>query len=249
MKTVTDAFRICTTLCVLLSVAFLLPGIHTANAQVFTVNGAVLDVDNAPLPGVNIVEEGTLNGAVSDVDGTFSLTVSNANASLVFSFVGYVTQTVAVNGQTDLAVTLNEDVELLEEVVVTAFGIERQERALGYSVSQISGEALREVRENNVANALAGKVAGVLVSKPASGPAGSSRVIIRGVSSLGQDSQPLYVVDGVPIDNSTLGSAGMWGDTTGAMVFQASIPTTSIIYRCSRGLPLRRFTARAPRMA
>ena len=215
MKTVTDAFRICTTLCVLLSVAFLLPGIHTANAQVFTVNGAVLDVDNAPLPGVNIVEEGTLNGAVSDVDGTFSLTVSNANASLVFSFVGYVTQTVAVNGQTDLAVTLSEDVELLEEVVVTAFGIERQERALGYSVSQISGEALREVRENNVANALAGKVAGVLVSKPASGPAGSSRVIIRGVSSLGQDSQPLYVVDGVPIDNSTLGSAGMWGGYDG----------------------------------
>ena len=215
MKTVTDAFRICTTLCVLLSVAFLLPGIHTANAQVFTVNGAVLDVDNAPLPGVNIVEEGTLNGAVSDVDGTFSLTVSNANASLVFSFVGYVTQTVAVNGQTDLAVTLSEDVELLEEVVVTAFGIERQERALGYAVSQISGEALREVRENNVANALAGKVAGVLVSKPASGPAGSSRVIIRGVSSLGQDSQPLYVVDGVPIDNSTLGSAGMWGGYDG----------------------------------
>ncbi len=216
MKTVTDAFRICSVLYVSLVVAFLLPGFNTANAQTHTVNGIVLDAeDDAPLPGVNILEEGTLNGAVSDVDGTFEITVSNANASLVFSFVGYVTETVAVNGQTDLTVRLSEDVELLEEVVVTAFGIERQERALGYAVSQVSGEALREVRENNVANALAGKVAGVLVSKPATGPAGSSRVIIRGVSSLGEDSQPLYVVDGVPIDNSTLGSAGMWGGADG----------------------------------
>lgn len=216
MKTVTDAFRICSVLYVSLVVAFLLPGFNTANAQVHTVNGIVVDAeDGVPLPGVNILEEGTLSGGVSDVDGTFEITVSNANASLVFSFVGYVTQTVPVNGQADLTVQLAEDVELLEEVVVTAFGIERQERALGYAVSQISGEALREVRENNVANALAGKVSGVLVSKPASGPAGSSRVIIRGVSSLGEDSQPLYVVDGIPIDNSTLGSAGMWGGSDG----------------------------------
>ena len=192
MKTVTGILGICSVLCVSMFVAFLLPGLNTANAQAHTVNGIVLDAeDGAPLPGVNILEEGTLSGAVSDVDGTFEITVSNANASLVFSFVGYVSRTVPLNGQADLTVQLAEDVELLEEVVVTAFGIERQERALGYAVSQISGEALREVRENNVANALAGKVSGVLVSKPASGPAGSSRVIIRGVSSLGEDSQPL----------------------------------------------------------
>lgn len=216
MKTVTGAFRTCTALCVLLSAGLLLSGLRVANAQVLTVNGVVVaDEDDAPLPGVNILEDGTLNGVVSDVDGTFEITVSNANASLVFSFVGYVTQTVPVNGQAELTVRLVEDVELLEEVVVTAFGIERQQRALGYSVSEISGEDLREVRENNVANALAGKVAGVQVTKPATGPAGSSRVIIRGASSLGEDSQPLYVVDGVPIDNSTLGSAGMWGGSDG----------------------------------
>ena len=216
MKTVTGAFRTCSALCVLLSAGLLLLGPRAAHAQVLTVNGSVLaEEDGAPLPGVNILEDGTLNGAVSDVDGTFEITVSNANASLVFSFVGYVTQTVPVSGQADLTVRLAEDVELLEEVVVTAFGIERQERALGYSVSEISGEDLREVRENNVANALAGKVAGVQVTKPATGPAGSSRVIIRGISSLGQDSQPLYVVDGVPIDNSTIGSAGMWGGSDG----------------------------------
>ena len=158
MKTVTGAFRTCSALGVLLSAGLLLLGPRAAHAQVFTVNGAVLAAENdAPLPGVNILEEGTLNGAVSDIDGTFEVTVSNADASLVFSFVGYVTQTIPVNGQADLTVRLDEDVELLEEVVVTAFGIERQERALGYAVSQISGEALREVRENNVANALAGK--------------------------------------------------------------------------------------------
>lgn len=216
MKTVTGAFRTCSALCAFLFAGLLLSGPRVAHAQVLTVNGAVVaDADDAPLPGVNILEDGTLNGVVSNVDGTFEITVSNANASLVFSFVGYVTQTIPVNGQANLAVRLVEDVELLEEVVVTAFGIERQERALAYSVSEVSGEDLREVRENNVANALSGKVAGVQVTKPATGPAGSSRVIIRGISSLGEDSQPLYVVDGIPIDNSTIGSAGMWGGSDG----------------------------------
>ena len=187
-----------------------------AQAQPHTVRGTVVSAtDNMPLPGASVVEVGTLNGTSTDIDGTFALTVSNADVSLTVSFIGYVTQTVAVEGQADLSVSLLEDIGLLEEVVVTAGGIERKERALGYAVSEVSGEELREARENNVANALAGKVAGVLVTKPATGPAGSSRVIIRGASSLGEDSQPLYVVDGVPIDNTTLGSAGMWGGTDG----------------------------------
>ncbi|GAB5518727.1 MAG: SusC/RagA family TonB-linked outer membrane protein [Rhodothermales bacterium] len=189
---------------------------QSAAAQDFTVRGTIVsEADGQALPGVNVVEAGTTNGTTSDIDGTYSLTVSDRNASLVVSYVGFLTQTVAINGQAELNVTLEEDVELLEEVVVTAFGIERQERALGYAVAQISGEELREVRETNVANALAGKLPGVLVTKPATGPAGSSRVIIRGASSLGEDSQPLYVVDGVPIDNTTLGSAGMWGGSDG----------------------------------
>lgn len=191
-------------------------GTEVATAQVHTVRGTVVSAeDNQPLPAVNIVEMGTLNGTSSDVDGTFSITVSAPDAILTFSFIGFVSQNVPVNEQASLSVALAEDTALLEEVVVTAGGIERKERALGYSISEVSGEDLRESREINVANALAGKVAGVLVTKPATGPAGSSRVIIRGASSLGEDSQPLYVVDGVPIDNTTLGSAGMWGGSDG----------------------------------
>ncbi len=187
-----------------------------AHAQVHTVTGTVLGAaDNDPLVGVNVVEAGTLNGTATDVDGTFTLVVSSPNATLVVSFVGFVTQEIPVNAQSELSVSLVEDTRLLEEVVVTAGGIERKERALGYSVSEVSGEDLRESREINIANSLAGKIAGVQVTKPATGPAGSSRVIIRGVSSLGEDSQPLYVVDGIPIDNTTLGSAGMWGGSDG----------------------------------
>jgi len=188
----------------------------TVLAQIHTVRGTVVSAeDNTPLPGVNVVEVGTTNCTATDVDGTFSLAVASPTASVAVSFVGFVSQTVAINGETNLSIVLAEDVTLLEEVVVTAGGIERKERALGYAVSQVDGESLREARETNVANALAGKVAGVLVTKPATGPAGSSRVIIRGASSLGEDSQPLYVVDGVPIDNTTLGSAGMWGGSDG----------------------------------
>ena len=201
---------------VFLALALVWAGIDTAQAQVHTVRGTVVSAtDNLPLPGASVVEAGTLNGTATDVDGTFTLSVSSADASLAVSFIGFLTQTIAIEGQSDLAVSLEEDTGLLEEVVVTAGGIERKERAVGYSVTEVGGEDLREARENNVANALAGKVAGVIVTKPATGPAGSSRVIIRGASSLGEDSQPLYVVDGVPIDNTTLGSAGMWGGTDG----------------------------------
>ena len=189
---------------------------NLVTAQVHTVRGTVLSsADNTPLPGASVVEVGTLNGTATDVDGTFALTVTSPDASLTVSFIGFVSQTIAIEGQVDLSVSLAEDTGLLEEVVVTAGGIERRERAVGYAVSEVGGEELREARENNVANSLAGKVPGVLVSKPATGPAGSSRVVIRGSSSLGEDSQPLYVVDGVPIDNTTLGSAGMWGGSDG----------------------------------
>ena len=202
--------------CLFLVALVLLVGVQAAGAQIHTVQGTVLSAtDNTPLPGVNVIETGTFNGTSSDVDGTFAIGVASGDASLTFSFIGYVTQTVAIGGETALSVSLAEDTALLEEVVVTAGGIERKERAVGYSVGEVAGEELRGARENNVANSLAGKVAGVLVTKPATGPAGSSRVIIRGASSLGEDSQPLYVVDGIPIDNTTLGSAGMWGGSDG----------------------------------
>ena len=199
----------------LLSVLVALLGVNLASAQM-QVTGTVVDAeDNAPLPGVNIVEVGTTRGASTDFDGKFSFIASGPNVTLAVSFVGYVTQYIDLNGRSQLDVMLAEDVALLEEVVVTAFGIERKERAVGFSVSQVSGEDLVQAREPNVANALSGKISGVVVNNTASGVGGSSRVVIRGNTALGnnQNNQPLYVVDGVPIDNSNLGSAGMWGGT------------------------------------
>lgn len=202
---------------VLLFAVLLVMGFQPVRAQTHPITGTVLSaVDNTTLPGVNIVEVGTQNGATTDFDGSFALVLSSPNASITVSFVGFLSQTIEVNGQSEITVTLEEDVALLEEVVVTALGIERETRAVGFSVTAVDGEELRQSRENNVANALAGKVAGVLVQKPATGPAGSSRVVIRGVTSLtGDDNQPLYVVDGIPMDNSQLGNAGMWGGSDG----------------------------------
>lgn len=194
----------------------MITSIHLVQAQEHVVSGTVVsEADDEPLAGASVVETGTLNGTATDSDGNFVLDVSSPDASLTVTFIGYLSLTVAIEGQSSLTISLEEDTGLLEEVVVTAGGIQRKERALGYSVTEVGGEDFREVRENNFANALTGKVAGVVVTKPATGPAGSSRVIIRGASSLGEDSQPLYVVDGVPIDNTTLGSAGMWGGTDG----------------------------------
>ena len=198
----------------LLSVIFLLIGAFSASAQDFSVQGVVIDAEtDTPLPGVNIVEVGTTNGTTTDAEGAFALAVAGPDVQLAVSFVGFETETVDVDGQSNLTITLGEDAVAMEEVVVTAFGIEQQRKSLGYSVSKVSGEDLTEAREVNVANSLAGKVAGVTVSKPATGTGGSSRVVIRGATSLGgsSDNQPLYVVDGIPIDNSNLGSAGMWG--------------------------------------
>lgn len=185
---------------------------HPVVAQNFQVEGVVLnETDGQPLIGVSIVEVGTQNGTITDANGAFELTVASPNAQLAISYLGFLTQTIAVDGRSEISVSLVEDVAALEEVVVTALGVERSERALGYSVGQVSAEQLAETRETNIANALAGKVPGVIVMKPATGPAGSSRVVIRGVSSLEGGNQPLYIVDGIPIDNSNLGQAGMWG--------------------------------------
>ncbi len=184
----------------------------TAAAQTFEITGTITsETDGSPLPGASVVEMGTQTGTSADPQGRYTLNVSGPNATVVVTFIGFLSQQIDVNGRNTINIALEEDVEQMEEVVVTAFGIERQQRALGYSVSRISGESLRESRETNVANALSGKIAGVAVSKPATGPAGSSRVIIRGNKSLEGNNQPLYVVDGVPIDNSSGGQAGMWG--------------------------------------
>ncbi|MDN5202116.1 SusC/RagA family TonB-linked outer membrane protein [Fulvivirgaceae bacterium BMA10] len=181
-----------------------------------TISGKVTSAeDGAGLPGVNITIQGTTQGVVTDADGNYKMAVPDEGAKLVFSYVGYINQVVDVGNQSIINVELVPDISQLEEIVVTAFGLEKEKKALGYSVTEVAGKEFTESRSVNIGTALSGKVAGVNVSTPASGAAGSSRVIIRGGSSLTGSDQPLYVVNGVPIDNTTAGSAGLWGGNDG----------------------------------
>lgn len=193
---------------------FLLTGV-SAFAQQKTVSGTVKDSESKGMPGVNVLVKGTTSGTTTDVDGNFTISMPQEATTLVFSFIGYASQEIEIGSRTSIDVTLTEDVNQLNEVVVTALGIQRDRKALQYSVTEVKGDNFTQARENNIGNALVGRIAGVNVSKVASGPAGSSRIIIRGNKTLGGQNQPLYVVDGVPIDNSSFGDnqgqAGVWG--------------------------------------
>lgn len=175
-----------------------------------TVTGKVVDSQGQGMPGVNVIVKGTSAGTTTNSDGNYSIAAAD-DAVLVFSFIGFAQQEATVGSRSTIDITLAEDVQQLSEVVVTALGIERSTKALSASVTQVSGENFTQARENNLGNSLSGRIAGVNVSKTASGPAGSSRVVIRGNKSLNGANQPLYVVDGVPMDNSNFGQAGLWG--------------------------------------
>lgn len=194
---------------------FFLAGAITVHAQ-FSVEGTVVSAeDNSALPGVTVVEVGTQTGTVTESDGSFSLTVSGQNVTLRFSFIGYDPLTLDLEGRSEITVRLQSIVELMDEVVVTAHGLERDRKAIGYSISQVRANDLVQGTEANVANLLQGQVAGAEITPTGGGVGSSSRVVIRGVSSLEGDNQPLYVVDGVPIDNRNYGSVGMWGGFDG----------------------------------
>ena len=187
-------------------------GITSLQAQ--SVKGTVTDaIDGSPLPGVNVIVKGTSYGVSTDFDGNYTIELSAEQQILQFSYIGYTTKNVNVNGKTVLNVVLSQSAESLNEVVVTALGIKREKRSLGYSVSEVKGESVSLAKESNFVNSLAGKVAGVVITQSTSGPAGGTRVIIRGNNSITGNNQPLYVVDGVPIDNSGIGSAN--GSNTG----------------------------------
>ena len=166
--------------------------------------------DGMPLPGVSIVLQGTSQGVTSDFDGNYSINVPNGNGTLVFSYLGFESQQLAVNGRTTINVTMEPGAEALDEVVVTALGIKREDKSLGYSVENVAGEELTRVAQENVLNSLSGKVAGVTLNS--TGGTGSSvSMVIRGAISLSSDNQPLFVVDGVPVSNS-LNNIGGFGD-------------------------------------
>lgn len=178
-----------------------------AQAQTTTVTGKVTDAKGASLPGVTVIVRGTRQGMSTGAEGTYSIAVPDT-AALVFSSVGYDPQTIRVRAQSVINVTLRDNSQALNEVVVTALGIARERKALGYSVTEIRGPSLTAARETNVANSLVGKVAGLNVNSTAGGPGASSNVIIRGASSINQTNQPLYVINGVPVESQPSNNNG-----------------------------------------
>ena len=185
---------------------FLMATLLTISGYGQTIQGTVTSDSGEPLIGASILEKGTSNGTVSDLDGRFQLTLENADATLVISYTGHETQEVAVAGQSDISVSLTAGATL-DEVVVTALGIGREERALGYAVQKIDGNDITASATNNALNSLTGKVAGVQISEPNGVAGGTIRITIRGNNSLVQGkNQPLIIVDGVPIENSITGA-------------------------------------------
>ncbi|SDK01848.1 TonB-linked outer membrane protein, SusC/RagA family [Catalinimonas alkaloidigena] len=173
-----------------------------------TVSGTVLSADdNLPVPGVNVLVKGSTAGTITDIDGHYQLPVPSDEATLIFSFIGFISQEVPVGSQSTLDVTMQTDTRQLDEIVVTALGIEREKKALGYAVQEIQGKSLTQARETNVVNSLSGKFAGVQITSSNGAPGSSSRIVIRGASSVGSNNQPLFVVDGIPINNENYGSS------------------------------------------
>ncbi len=193
----------------LLCIPILLLGILDVQAQEQTITGRVIDSENIPVPGVNVLLKNTTQGTITDIDGNYRISLPEDAQILVFSFVGYETREESINGRSVINVSLSENARELSEVVVTALGVEREAKALGYAIQEVQGEELTQARETNLVNSLAGKVAGVQVSNSSSGIGGSARVTIRGESSLNiNKNQPLFIVDGVPISNEVVGSSG-----------------------------------------
>jgi TonB-linked SusC/RagA family outer membrane protein len=177
------------------------------------IHGRITNEKGEPLQGVSIVIKGTRRGVSTNENGEFTLKeVDNASAVLQLSYTGYTTQEVSLHNRTEINIKLAETPKQLSEIVVTAFGIEKQKKSIGYSAQVVKGEDLTEARETNVVNSLKGKVAGLFVSPSNTGAGGSTYVNLRGASSFRGNNQPLYVVDGVPIDNQTIGAPDLFND-------------------------------------
>ena len=176
----------------------------------FKISGTVVDSQGEPLIGASIQVKELSTGTITDIDGNFAIEVK-VNDILEFSYVGYTPKEIKITSDKKLNITLNEAQNVLTEVAVTALGIKREKKALGYAMGEVKGDAIDKARDTNVINSLAGKIPGLVISQSAGGPSGSAKVIIRGSTEFTGNNQPLYVVDGVPLDNTNFGSAGAWG--------------------------------------
>ncbi|WP_293740458.1 SusC/RagA family TonB-linked outer membrane protein [uncultured Parabacteroides sp.] len=176
------------------------------------VTGVVEDA-LGPVAGASVVIKGTTNGTMTDMDGNFTLDGVKKGDIIQISFLGYATQDIPYTGQASVSVHLEEDTQKLDEVVVTALGMKRDKKALGYAMQELKGDDLLSSREPNLANSLSGKVSGLQIVRSSNGVGGSSKIVLRGNSSLSGSNQPLIVVDGTPMDNFTGGVDDVWGNS------------------------------------
>lgn len=215
---------------IVISVALLISFGSIAQEQ--SVSGKVLGDDGGPIPGVNVVVKGTSKGAVTDIDGNFKLSVSDGNAVLVFSFIGYETKEITVGNQTVINVSLKSDVVALSEVVVTAFGISKEKKALGYSVEQVDKSTIESSGQTNIVNSLQGRIAGVTIRNSSGTPGSGADIIIRGMSSLDptRSNRPLYVIDGIEMsdDVDALPILPSAGSNAPSSMSQASVGNRAI---------------------
>lgn len=191
-----------------LLLAFFAMGLQILLAQTKEITGKITSADDgSSIPGVSVSLKGTTLGTITDMDGAFRLKVPQDGKILIFSFVGMTTQEVVIGNQTNINVQMQPDNISVDEVVVTALGITREKKSLGYSVQEVGSEQISKATQSNVMTALSGRVAGVTVGSSTGNLGGSSRVTIRGANSVTGDNRPLYVVDGIPFDNRDFNSA------------------------------------------
>ena len=183
--------------------------------QKFKVSGTITDSKGEAIPGVNVILKGTVIGVITDIAGKYTINVPDGNGTLVFSFIGYTNQEIAINGSSSIDVKLSEELTLLNDVVVTALGIKRETKSIGYAIASIDNSQITASRATNIGNNLVGKVAGVNVSIPTTGPGGSSKIRIRGQSSFSANNSPLIVVNGTPINNIAYGAGPGLNPTKG----------------------------------
>mgnify|MGYP001420475140 FL=1 len=166
-----------------------------------TITGQVVDAKGEPLIGVSILVKGTTDGAITDLDGNYKIMTKSNNPVIVYSYIGYKTQEIPLKGQTAINITMMDDTQVIDEVVVTALGIKRSEKALSYNVTQVDAESALAVKDANFINSLNGKVTGLNINSSSSGIGGASKVVMRGSRGIEQSSNALYVIDGIPMYN------------------------------------------------
>ena len=201
----------------LMSFALVFAFLNGVLAQTSTISGRVTDQKTSEgLPGVTVLVKGTNNGTSTNPDGAFTLSVLSPGGTLVFSSVGYISQERAIGGSSTFAITLSPDVKQLNEVVVTALGLTANRDQLGTAQATVKGAALVSSGETSVITALSGKTPGVLITRTSGDPGASANIQIRGASTITGNLQPLIVVDGIPIYNSSVGDDGILSSNGGA---------------------------------